>query len=1194
MYAARWLVIGGVGAGIVVAITTLPVPSAAAPPEPIRYGRDVRPILADRCFICHGPDLAQRKGELRLDSFDEATKGRKSGAAIVAGDARKSLVWQKVTATDPGERMPPPDSSKHALDASQCEIIKRWIDEGAGYEPHWAFTPPLRPAAPQLKDRSWGANDIDQFILANLEKSGFAPSPAADRATLCRRIFLDLTGLPPTETELDAFAADPSDDARAKLIDRLLTQEPYRSRYAERMSVPWLDVARFADTSGIHMDAGRSIWLYRDWVLDAFRSNKPYDQFVIEQLAGDLIPGATTDQIVASGFNRNHVTSDEGGAINEEYLLEYAVDRVATTSSAFLGLSMQCARCHDHKFDPISTEDFYSVLAFFNSVEEPGVYTQVPDAERSLEPFVETPTEPQREQLTQLDQSIATILAARDLPAADEEQAFAAYSAALVSQGDLTWVAATTIAAESTNGATLTIQPDGSVLASGLNPADDQHILTLTTPASDLRLIALEAMTDPSLAAGRVGRAQNGNAVLDSISVEAISVVDPTQTQRIALAWAWADAEQANDDFRAINALVPDEGRRWAVGSHTKEGTRLAVFAAIEPFGFVGGTTLRVTLNSSSPYGQHVFGRVRLSLAQVSDALMAKLPEATSAWYIAGPWMTQVGVNAYDIARGPEGARRFSRGETWGEFGWRYAPAVIDSTLVSLAQGEGTEYLARQIFAPSARELELSLGSDDGIQVFLNGARVHEARVDRAVKPDQEVVNLALNAGENLLVCKVVNTGGIGGFYHRARAEAGAMTREMVPLVLPTPYTRDESRTEARTAWRTSASPRFRELSESLAKAQQERALVTKQIPHTMVMKDRMVPTETFVLKRGVYDQPDHSRPVARAIPSALGSLKQDQPANRLGLAQWITSNENPLMARVVVNRLWEQFFGRGIVRTENDFGLQGEWPTNPELLDWLAVEFSSSGWDLQHIIRLIMASDTYAQSSRHRIDIAAVDPDNRLLSWYPRQRLAAEQIRDQGLFVAGILKEKFGGPSVKPYQPEGLWQEVAMPQSNTRVYERGMNDDLWRRSLYTYWKRASPPPAMLTLDAPTREYCATRRLTTNTPLQALVLWNDEQFVEAARHAAERVLRDAPDDSQRLALLYLRCTGERPTAERLTALAATLAANRARYVTDIEDANQLLAVGESPSPSAEESPEIAAWTLVANAILCSDASLVKD
>ncbi|MSR69627.1 MAG: DUF1553 domain-containing protein [Phycisphaerales bacterium] len=1191
---ARWIVLAAVGVGIAFAITTLPTPSTSTFIVPIRYGRDVRPILSDRCFLCHGPDANMRKGDLRLDSFSDATRGRESGMPIVAGDSRKSLVWQKISSSDPSEVMPPPQSNRHALDAKQRETIRRWIDEGAEYESHWAFTAPVRTTPPTATDAAWNANEIDQFIFARLEREGFAPSSAADRATLCRRIFFDLTGLPPTEQESAAFSADTRGDARAQLIDRLLTQEPYRSRYAERMAVPWLDIARFADTSGIHMDAGRSIWLYRDWVLEAFRSNKPYDQFVIEQLAGDLIPEATTEQIIASGFNRNHVTSDEGGAINEEYLLEYAVDRVATTSAAFLGLSMQCARCHDHKFDPVSSQDFYSMLAFFNSNEEPGVYSQLPDAERSLEPFIETPTPAQREQLAQLDKSIAAFNAERDLPAADEEQAYSAYTAAMVTANDIVWVAATTTAAESTNGSTLAIQGDGSVLALGTNPADDRHILTLSTDATQLRMVALEVMTDPSLTEGRVGRAANGNAVLDAISVQAISKVDPTVQQKVALQWSWGDVEQSNGDFASINALAADEGRQWAVDSHTQPGSRIAVFAAIEPFGFVGGTELRVTLNYASPYAQHVFGRVRISLAQVSDALMARLPEATSAWYIAGPWPTLVGTDSYEIARGPEKAQRFALADVWGEYGWRHAPAVLEAQAVGLAQGMTTEYLARQIFAPSARELELSLGSDDGLQVYLNGTLLRDARSDRAVKPDQELVKLPLNAGENLLVCKVINTGGIGGFYHRALRDAGAMTRAMLPIALPTAMTRDQTRVAARTAWRSSASPRYAEITASLTNAQTERERVTSKIPHTMVMKDRPMATETFVLKRGAYDQPDRERPVKRAIPAALGMLSDDQPANRLGLAQWIVSTKNPLMARVVVNRLWEQFFGRGIVRTEDDFGLQGEWPTNPELLDWLALDFQSHGWDLQRMIRAILTSETYAQSSRLRTDVAQRDPDNRLLSWFPRQRLAAEQIRDQGLFVAGILKEQFGGPSVKPYQPEGLWQEVAMPQSNTRVYQQGMADDLWRRSLYTYWKRASPPPAMLTLDAPSREYCSTRRLTTNTPLQALVLWNDEQFVEAARHAATRVLNESGDDASRLALLYVRCTGEQPSKLQLDALAHSLNANRARYTAQIADAVKLVAAGESPSPSAEQSSEIAAWTLVANAILCSDAALVKD
>ena len=1194
MLRTRLTIFGVVVAVIVVALFTVPTPLDAARLEPILYGRDVRPILSDRCFLCHGPDREKRQANLRIDTAEEATKDRPKGAAIVPWNSKQSQLWQRITSADEKFMMPPSDSTKHALDASQREIIRRWIEEGAQYESHWAFTPPVRSRVPTTNTPQWAANDIDHFLLAKMEKAGVAPSPPAPKTTLVRRIFLDLTGLPPTPEEIASFVSNGSQNARAELINRLMTEEPYRSRFAERMAVPWLDIARYADTSGIHMDAGRSIWPWRDWVINAFKTNKPYDQFIVDQLAGDLIPNATAEQKVASGFNRNHVTSDEGGAINEEYLLEYAVDRVATTGAAFMGLSVQCARCHDHKFDPITSEDFYGMVAFFNSNEEPGIYSQSTDATRSLEPSIDLPTAEQTSQIEELEKTVRAFSEERNQTSPDEIREFEQYRAAISNSTDIEWMPSQLVDAHSAHGATLTIQSDGSVLASGTNPNDDEQTLTLETEATDIRMLALEALTDPTLPSGRVGRAPNGNAILDSIEVEAVSKLDPTKTERVVLDWAWADVEQPNGDFKITNALTVNDGREWAVDGHHLEGNRLALFTATKPFGFAGGTQLRVKLGYVSPYSQHSLGRVRISLAKVSDSLMAKLPDVSSAWYIAGPWSTDVDEDPYEILRGPESSATFHRQEKWAEFAWKYAPGVLEAEPVGLAQGVDSEFVARQIYSPTARNIELSLGSDDGLVVYVNGSKVHESRANRSVAADQERIKISLRAGENLLVCKVINAGGLGGFYHRALNSDGVIARGMIPLVLPDSYTRPETRTAVRDVWRMTTSPRFQEITRKMDAAHKTQATIKSQIPHTMVMHEQQTDRPTFVLKRGMYDQVDRDRPVNRAIPKMLGALNDDQPKNRLGLAKWLVSEQNPLTARVTINRLWEQFFGRGIVRTENDFGFQGEWPTHPELLDWLAAEFRESGWDLQHMIQLMLNSQAYAQSSRLRPEVAAFDPDDRLLSWYPRQRLGAEQIRDQALYVSGLLKERVGGPSVKSYQPDGLWQEVAMPQSNTRTYVRGENDDLWRRSLYTYWKRAVPPPSLLTFDAPTREYCVTRRTTTNTPLQALVLWNDDQFVEAARNMATRILREHPTDAERLADLFERCTGQQPTEAVAQRLNAALQANRLRYGQSADDAKKFVSIGVTPQPEGIEPQELAAWTLLANAILSSDSALVKD
>ncbi len=1170
--------------------------SKAVEPAPIRYGRDIRPILSDRCFLCHGPDRDHQKAGLRLDIREEAIAPREDGAAIVPGDPEASEIWRRINSHDPDEVMPTPESGKSTLSPAERELIRRWIEMGAPYEAHWAFEAPVSPAAPVVTDDSWARGDIDRFIQAELERAGARPSPEAEPQDLVRRIYLDLTGLPPTPEETDAYLADGRADRYERLVAQLLTQEPYASRTAERLAVPWLDIARYADTSGIHMDAGRQMWLWRDWVLEAFRTNKPYDRFIVEQVAGDLIPSATVDQIVASGFNRAHVTTDEGGAINEEYLLEYAVDRVNTVGTAFLGLSVGCARCHDHKFDPITIDDFYSLVAFFNSNEEPGIYSQVPDANRALEPYIEVPRAEDASRLSILAEAEARARGAQRASGESEAAELAAFTQSV--RGRFQAASARVVSATSRDGAELTVESDGSVVARGANPASDEHTIVLRTDATGLRLVLLEALLDPSFGGGsRVGRAPNGNAVLDGVTVEAISVADPSLRETVELAWAWADTEQADGDYRVVNALASDDGRHWAVGAHQADGARAALFASARPFGFEGGTELRIHLDYDSPYAQHVLGRVRLTPLAADDAAIAALPEASSAWYIAGPFYGAPG-EAYRTDYGPELEPMLALGKTFGPEGnpgsWRYAPGVLEATPVRLAESVGAEFVARQVWSPDARRLDLSFGSDDGLVLFVNGRKVHENQAQRGVAPDQDRVSVELAPGQNFLVAKVVNTGGAAGFYHRAIPAETVWDQRMVALGLPEGAVRGEVVERARDVWRERFSPTYVAASKEIARIESERATLLASTPRTMVMREMATPRETFVHARGLYDQADRNRPVSRRVPTVLGAMPDDAPRNRLGLAEWLVSDENPLTARVTVNRVWELFFGNGLVRTSDDFGLQGEWPTHPELLDHLAVRFREGGWDMHALVRDIVTSATYRQASRVRPEVAARDPGNRLLASFPRQRLSAEAIRDQALFVGGLLEERFGGPSVKPYQPEGLWQEVAMLQSNTRVYEQGKGEDLWRRSLYTYWKRAAPPPTMLTFDAPTREFCSTKRLVTNTPLQSLALWNDPQFVEAARAAAARVLADAPDDRARATLLFRRATGTQPSSAALERLLATLDELRARYQSAPEDARQLVMVGESSVGRELPPEELAAWTLVANAILSSDATIVKD
>ncbi|MFN0135643.1 MAG: PSD1 and planctomycete cytochrome C domain-containing protein [Phycisphaerae bacterium] len=1172
------------------------------------YDRDVRPILSDRCFKCHGPDAGTRQAGLRLDEFAAATGERDSVWAIAPGRVAESEVWRRINSRDPAVMMPPSDSSKRPLSVDELRTIHDWIEAGAAYEPHWSFVPPVRRSPPTNRTVGWSKNPIDEFILSTLEERGIRPSPPAELPTLIRRVTLDLTGLPPTVDELSAIpqagaqSADAAQSTALKAaqydawVETLLTKEPYRSRVAERMATPWLDAARYADTCGIHLDAGRQMWMYRDWVLAAFRDNLPFDRFVVEQLAGDLVPDATLNQKVASGFNRCHVTTDEGGAIPEEYLVEYAVDRAATTGSVFLGLTVGCARCHDHKFDPISQSEFYSLYAYFNSIDEPGLYSQLPDVNRAFEPFIQVPSAEDESRIAALQVELAAAKKLMEQTTPEDALRWDQFQRELPTRSGIAWRDFSLVSATSTGGATMTPQADGSILVGGENPATDEHMITLRTTATDSRLIALEALADPAFVNGRVGRADNGNAVLSGIEVEAISIREPSQRRAVRVIWGWADFEQANGDFRVVNVLDSSDHLGWAVNAHDREGPRAALLLADAPFGFEGGTEVRVTLQYRSNYAQHAFGRVRVSLASIGDGGLDALPAAASGWYTVGPFPLEATREPYQQSFEPESdvqidlKRNFGAGNQM----WRFVETFVDDRVNALPDGRNVTYVARRIFAPTPRTVELSLGSDDGFQLFLNGKQVAARKVERGAAPDQDKATIELHTGLNVLVFKIINTGGQAGFYYRAQSRAHELAGPLAAALLPKYARWPELISRVQLGWKFEYSPDHRARREVLSGLEKKLAEANAAIPQTMVMKELPTPRETFVLTRGEYDKPDKARPVRRGIPAALGHLPDDAPNNRLGLAQWLVSPGNPLLARVTVNRLWEQFFGTGLVSTSEDFGMQSAWPSHPELLDWLAVEFRESGWDMRHIVRLIVSSATYQQDSRIRPDIRERDPTNQWLTHFPRRRHSAEIIRDQALFLSGLLVERFGGPSARPYQPDGLWQEISMPQSNTRIFERDKGDGLWRRSLYTYWKRACPPPSLMAFDAPTRESCTVRRLNTNTPLQALVLWNDEQFVEAARKLAERAIHAAATDAERLTWLHHACAGRKPEPQELAALAASLRAFRASYSLAPDEAAKLLNVGEAPAAPEIEPIELAAWTMVASAALNLDLVLSQN
>jgi hypothetical protein len=787
------------GATAVVAwgFSPLAGPATAGPPGPaINFDRQIRPILADNCYACHGPDDKQRKAKLRLDVKEEALK---HGTVIVPGRAAASVLIERVASDDPQTRMPPPRTGKR-LTPQQVELLRQWIDQGANWSVHWAFVKPQRPSLPAVTTPGWVRTPIDAFILARLERDGLRPSPKADKVTLIRRLTLDLTGLPPTPVQVDAFLADQRPDAYERLVDRLLASP----RYGERMAVEWLDAARFADTHGYHIDSGRDMTRWREWVIDSFNQNLPFDQFTVEQLAGDLLSHATLRQRIASGFNRNHMINFEGGAIPEEYHTAYIVDRVNTTGTVWLGLTIGCAQCHDHKFDPITQKEFYQMFAFYHNVPENGL----DGSKGNAAPFIKAPTPEQHQQLARLDQSIKKL----------EQQ---------------------------------------------------------------------------------------------------------------------------------IKAAPP----------------------------------------------------------------------------------------------GPEA----------------------------------------------------------------------QACNDR------------------------------------------------------------------------------------LAGLRKQRAELDKHVPTAMVMQELPKPRDTFMLIRGQYDK--HGPKVTAATPAALPPLPKDAPANRLGLARWLVDPSHPLTARVIVNRYWQMYFGTGIVKTAEDFGAQGEWPSHPELLDWLATEFVRSGWDVKAMQRLIVTSATYRQSSAVQSEAFAKDPENRLLARAPRLRLHAEFIRDQALAVSKLLDDDIGGASVSPYQPPGLWEELASRLDGknwtAQTYVQSHGKDLYRRTMYTFWKRTSPPPTLVTFDAPDRETCTVRRPRTNTPLQALVLMNDPTYVEASRKLAERVMTETPTTEERMELAFRLVLARRPTSPERAVLGQVFETQLAAYRKDNAAALKLLAVGESRRNPKLDPAALAAWAMVASTILNLDEAVTR-
>jgi mono/diheme cytochrome c family protein len=1158
--------------------------SAAAPGE-IDYTRQIRPILSNHCYQCHGPDAQQRQGGLRLDQREAAMGPVESGGrAIVAGDVSSSLLIEHITSTDPEKMMPPPSFQK-PLTKEQIETLSRWIEMGATWKEHWAFQSIQPPTVPEADPAQPASHPIDRFVNARLVSEGLAKSARADRVTLLRRVTIDLTGLPPTPEEIDAFLADQSPEAYARVVDRLL-ESP---RYGEQMARYWLDAARFGDTHGLHLDNYRSMWPYRDWVIGAFQSNMPFDRFTVEQLAGDLLPKATEDQRIATGFNRCNVTTSEGGSIDEEYYVRYTVDRVETTGTVFMGLTLGCAVCHDHKFDPFTQKEFYQLFAYFNNQTEKPMDGNKDDPP----PTIRVASVEQRSKLAAMDDEMSRLTQEMSAAMPKVDAAQTKWEEESVRRLSALWKPMDLKSVSSNGGSSLRRLDDGSVLAEGTNPPKDDYDVVGVVKEGSVAAIRLDALKHESLVAQGPGRAENGNYILSEVELEAVSLVDPTKTEKVRFTGAQADFEQRSGDYFAKKTIDGQiEGNNgWAPAAFDRHENRSLVLTALRPFGFEGGTELRIKLRHQSSIPKHAIGRFRVWYASDPELSSARLGH----WHLVGPFPAADGASAFATSFVPEEKVDLKQKfEISGKnLKWVQRRDLVDGKVHPLRGGASASYLFREVEVASARRVKFGLGSNDGVKVWLDGKVVLEQNIQRAATPDSDALTLDLSPGVHQLLVKVVNYGGDQAFVFRALEEEGA-SAVGVSLVLSTPANErtELQQKEVREYYRSKHVSSYQEKKDRFDLLVREKNDLQGVLVPSLVMQERDEIREAYMLVRGEYDKKGEK--VERAVPAVLPPLPKDVANDRLGLARWLVSSEHPLTSRVTVNRFWQQFFGTGLVKTTEDFGVQGDYPSHPELLDWLASEFMRTGWDVKALVKSIVLSETYQQSSHVSPEQHSRDPENRMLARGPRYRFDAEVIRDQALFVSGLLVERVGGPSVKPYQPPGIWEAVAYPTSNTANFVRDTGQSLYRRSLYSFWKRTAHPPSMQTFDAPSREQCTVRRARTNTPLQALVLMNDEQFVEASRHLAARLLVEGgPDDSRKLALGFRLVTARWPDKQEQAILEKALSDQKERFSGDIEGARKLISVGESKPNDSLDPRDLAAWTMMANMLLNLHESVTK-
>jgi len=1070
---------------LIAAVIALALPGHAK----VDYQADVRPLLSDKCFQCHGPDAATRTVDLRLDRQEGLFGHRPNGTPVVPGDPDSSLVFQRITHADAALRMPPEYSHK-SLEPADVDTIRTWIEEGAEWTGHWAFEIPKRPELPAVRDADWARNPIDRFVLARLEQEALAPAPEADRRSLARRAALDVTGLPPSPEIVDAFVDDDQPGAYQRYLDVLFAAESYgehRARY-------WLDAARYADTHGIHIDNYREMWPYRDWVINAFNRNLPFDQFTLEQVAGDLLPSPTMDQLIASGFHRCNATTNEGGVIPEEYEVIYAKDRADTTGTVFLGLTVGCATCHDHKFDPITQRDFYAMTAFFRNTTQYVMDGNISDTP----PFIIVPTAEDRAYYDELRQTLRT--ARSELLAASGEpgEAFEEW------------------------------------LARGEYSGLQSPLATATVPmhVSHDRIVH-EGTDDPLGLPDGVSAVEGPAGNLQALEFEGDGFLEVPNS--------------------GIDTDTPFSLAFWV--RHPKDAGSYVVLSQTDPDNKMRGW--QVTLG-----GREIIFRMTA----------ANEDEASAEDKATGEDEALDEDKASNIEIRPNNQYQLEPGS------WRHVTVTYDGSgeragLNIYYDGERMPFQGSEYFA----ELEGMVASAQPV-LLGRGFYKDDGEVKPRGMPGGAIADVRLYDRELSLeeANVVANWPSLESSRSKPPAELSDAERHVLGLHYLNVH--DE---------------RYRERFQAAKQAERGIREVRRRGAVTHVMQEQEdSEAAAHILFRGMYDQRRDKVPAA--TPGFLPSLEDSGPVNRLHLARWLIADENPLTSRVAVNRFWQQVFGEGLVRTSDDFGAQGESPSHPALLDWLSVEFRESGWDVKQLLRTMLSSAAYRQSAEADRAKISKDPQNRLLSRGPRFRMDAEMLRDFGLAATGILVEKIGGPSVKPYQPDGVWEAVAMLGSNTRFYERDDGDKLYRRSLYTFWKRAAPPASMQIFNAPTREHATVRRERTNTPLQALVTMNDPQFVEAARFLAQTALNQAqPDFASRLDFLTERLLSREFSTHERTVAEKSLADFLRHYEEDSADASKLLATGEATVDEDLPAPELAAWTMMANQLMNLDEALNK-